>query len=253
MWASTMGVLLHRLRRTGWRRLWRADAVLVPAVLAFSSFAILGGQSYGGEAILRVVLYSTIGCAAVLGPALAGVARRRPASAVRRRLGLGAGVAWVLVTAAVATQATYGTWSINQIRAEDVAAAQWLADEHPDALVVPVLWDWPGRISFDYEGYSSANADVDASLNALLLELAETEDIDAQAPTLATLRQVVESRPAAEIYLVTTASMRAWDAYYQEYEPGTYAALIAEVRASSDWELVREDGDLQVFAWRVPS
>ena len=46
-----------------WRSLGR---VAVPAVLAFSPFVVLGVQSYGGEAIYRVFLFSAPWCALLI-------------------------------------------------------------------------------------------------------------------------------------------------------------------------------------------
>ncbi|MGY2078725.1 hypothetical protein [Modestobacter sp. SYSU DS0657] len=246
-WLSTLLVLAARQHRIGWRRLFRSEGVLVPGIVAFAPFAILGGQSYGGEAVLRVVLYSTIGCAVVLGPALARLLARptgRTGSAVPAAAGV-----WVLVVVALASQTTYGTWSLNLIRPADVAAARWLAEEHPDDLVIPVLWNWPGRIAFDYQRYSGENATTDASLDSLLRVLATETGQDPDEPTLDALAQVVRARPASGVWLVTTGTMRTWDEYYREFVPGSYAQLLADVEDSPDWELVRTDGDVRVWAW----
>ncbi len=52
-----------------WRR---RRPVLALAIVAFSSFGLLLGQSYGGEAIFRVYLYSLLGCAILIAPAVVG-------------------------------------------------------------------------------------------------------------------------------------------------------------------------------------
>ncbi|WP_235738051.1 hypothetical protein [Nocardioides alcanivorans] len=59
VWAATALVLGLRLLR---RRPWAVEAVV-----AFSPLALLLAQSYGGEAILQVALYSLAGCAALSG------------------------------------------------------------------------------------------------------------------------------------------------------------------------------------------
>jgi hypothetical protein len=239
MWGATLLVLLARVRRLGWWRGWRSPEVTVPAVLAFSSFVILGGQSYGGEAVLRVVLYSTLGCSAVLGPALLTALRGRAVL-------VGAATVWTVVLAAVTAQASFGQWPVNLMRSEDVAAATWLSEDAQGSVVIPVLWDWPGLFS-DYDRYVDATVEEEGSLNILLAIQAAQAHTDPRTPTLQALNQIVARHPDRTSYVVFTSTMRAWDEYYGEFTPGSYQKLLDDLGTSPEWALVRHEGDLWVF------
>ncbi|KQO62399.1 hypothetical protein [Curtobacterium sp. Leaf261] len=69
VWGATLVTVVVGLRpnRFGGNRI-RRWMTLRLAILAFAPFALLAGQSYGGEAIFRVFLYSLPGCAILLAP-----------------------------------------------------------------------------------------------------------------------------------------------------------------------------------------
>jgi hypothetical protein len=246
MWLSTAAVLVARLHRRGWRRPWRHTEVVVPAVLAFSPIALLGGQSYGGEAINRVILYSCLGCAVVLGPALASALQRRLLPAL-------AAVVWTVVAVGLAVHASFTQWPMSDVRDEDVAAARWLAEEAPDATVIPVVFTWPGRVWLDYERYSVREPEKDASLDGLLtVQAGEAAPPNGADISVGRLEEIVWQRPEDPAYVVFTGSMRARDAYYATYAPGAYQQLLDGLRSDPDWEPVRHEGDLWVFQFVAP-
>jgi hypothetical protein len=247
MWLSTLGVLLARVRRAGWRDSWRPDGAVIPFVLAFSPFALLAAQSYGGEAVLRVTLYSTVGCAAVLGPALAGAMQRT-------KLAVAGAALWTVVLVGVAAQASFGSWYLNYLRPEDVSAARWLSAEHPDALVVPVIADWPGRGWID-AGNGTTGEDVTLD-NALRRQAFYTHQPLDQSLTVdaGKLAQVAaQEAEGAPVYVVFTAAMRAYDAYYATYAPGGYQGLLDDLSARPDWTVARHEGDLWVLTYTGPA
>jgi hypothetical protein len=246
MWLSTLAVLAARLRTLGWRRPWRHTEVLVPAVMAFSPIALLGGQSYGGEAINRVILYSCLGCAAVLGPALASALQRRLVPAL-------AAAAWAVVAVALAVQASFTQWPMNVVRDEDVAASRWLATETPDANVIPVVFTWPGRVWLDYERYYVVEPGKDASLDGILqVQGGPTAPPNGARASVGRLEQIAWQRPEDPAYVVFSSSMRARDAYYATFAPGTYEDLLEGLRSDPDWRVVRQEGDLWVFQFVAP-
>ncbi|MGY1709478.1 hypothetical protein ACI8AC_08210 [Geodermatophilus sp. SYSU D00758] len=248
MWLSTLAVLAVRLHRGGWRRAWRNTDVLVPAAFAFSPIALLGGQNYGGEAINRVILYSCLGCAVVLGPALVSLLQRRV-------LPYAAAVLWTAVIAGLAAQASFNQWFMNVVRSEDISAARFLAEEHPDANVIPVVFTWPGRAWLDYERYFLAEPDKDGTLDGIVSDavLAEgTIQPNGFDISVDQLEDLVWTRPEDPAYVVFSASMRARDAYYSTYEEGTYEDLLDGLSTDPDWRLVRQSGDLYVFQFVAP-
>jgi hypothetical protein len=242
MWGATLVVLAQRARRVGWKRGWRSADVLVPGVIAFSPMLLLAGQNYGGEANLRVTLYSALGCCAVLGPALAGALRRRALVAL-------AAAAWTVVAVACAAQSFYGLWSVTLIRSEDVAAARWLAVEHPDAVVIPMINVWPGRTSVDYERFIGPFTRLEPGLDEILRADGELDESSSVPLSPDVVAQVAQSQPERTTYVVFTETMRQYSAYYATYSPGNYAATLRGLSASPEWELARHQNGVRVFRY----
>jgi len=242
MWGSTFAVLAHRSVRLGGRRGWRRPEVLVPAAIVFSPFLMLAGQNYGGEATLRVTLYSAIGCAATLGPALAG--------ALRRRAAVVAVSGWMILAVALTSQSSFSLWSVSLMRPEDVQAARWLADQRADADVVPVVTNWPGRTSVNYERFIGPLATLEPGLDYLLMPRSPGEgQKPLTIPLSADIVTQVAQKNQADTYVVFSASMRAYDAYYATYTAGSYDATLTSLADRPDWTLVRHQDDLWVFQY----
>jgi hypothetical protein len=87
------------------------------ALLAAGPFCLLFGQNYGGEAVLRVLLFSLPWCAALIAWALATI--ERP---VRRAL---AALAVCGVAAALFVPAFYGQEELNQMPTNEVNASEY--------------------------------------------------------------------------------------------------------------------------------
>jgi len=161
-----------------------------------------------------------------------------------------------VVVVALAAQSSFGQWSSNLVRPEDVAAASWLATEAPDANVIPVVFNWPGRVWLDYPRYFGYDSEADTSLDGLAPQQAAASGAPVRANafpmTVAQVEDIVQARPGAPTYVVFTASMRARDAYYSTFAPGSYQSLLDGLRTSPDWRAVRHDGDLWVFQYAAP-
>jgi hypothetical protein len=248
VWGSTLAVLTRRAVRLGWGRLWRSPDVLVPAAISFSPFLLLGGQNYGGEAILRVTLYSTVGCCAVLGPALANAMRKRAAVAA-------AAAAWTAVVVASTAQSSYTLWSVNRLHPEDVAAAQWLVREYPDSAVVPVTGDWPGRTSVDYERYVRPFATLEPDLDEIArTQLPPAERINSPSIPLSPqlLADAARLHPKQATFVVFTETMREFDAYYATFTPGSFQGTLRTLRTNPEWQLAWHQGGAWVFRYLGP-
>jgi hypothetical protein len=246
VWGSTLAVLAARGLRMGWKRGWRSPDVLVPAAIAFSPFVLLAGQNYGGEANLRVTLYSVLGCAAVLGPALATALRRRAAVAL-------AAAVWTAVVVAATAQAANGMWWVNLIRSEDVATARWLVHEDPDAEVIPLIAAWPGRTSVDYERYIGPFTLLEPGLDEIIRDGSDLDPAASIPLSPDVVTEIARADAGTTTYVVSTGTMRHYDAYYATYSPGDYAATLQGLAADPEWEVVRQVGDVQVFRYLGPA
>jgi hypothetical protein len=243
MWGTTLLVLVRRVARLGWSRGWRSSQVLVPGAIAFSPFLLLAAQDYGGEATLRVTLYSTLGCSAVLGPALADAVRRRAGSVVTA-------VAWSVLLLAVTTASGYALWSVDLIHPEDVAAARWLAQRPGDPVVVPAIAVWPGRTSIDYVRFVGRSSAIEPGLDQLIHYEQRFQDTPSIPLSPGLAMEIAQIHPTRPTYVVFTASMRAYDAYYATYTPGSYEATLLGLARDQQWQLVRHQDDLWVFLYR---
>jgi hypothetical protein len=137
------------------------------------------------------------------------------------------------------------------MRPEDVQAATWLAQQHADSAVLPVVTDWPGRTSVDYERFIGPLATLEPGLD-YLLTTTPTAGARPSSPSITLTPDVVThvaEENKATTYVVFPASMRAYDAYYATYTPGSYEATLSGLAARPDWQLVRHQGDLWVFVY----
>jgi hypothetical protein len=99
-------------------------------VLAVSPMVVIFGQNYGGEASLRIILFASPWCSALIAWALATIARRR-----RRWILTGAVVAGF---AALFVPAFLGQEELNIVSSAEVQASAWFYD-HARAGTVLVL------------------------------------------------------------------------------------------------------------------
>jgi hypothetical protein len=108
----------------------------VVAVLAFSPFVILFGQSYGGEAIYRVFLFSSPWCALLIATRIEQL--RLPA--LRRSLAV------VLPAAAIllGVQGSYGPVAVDTYTADELNASVWLYAHAPrGSYLLPAATNFP--------------------------------------------------------------------------------------------------------------
>ncbi|MGZ6777158.1 MAG: hypothetical protein ACXVGD_21690 [Blastococcus sp.] len=245
MWLSTGLVLLARSVRAGWRYFWRDPFVLVPGTIAFTPIVLLGGQNYGGEAILRVTLYSTVGCCAVLGPALVTALERRVVTAL-------AAAVWAVVLVASTAQSSYTMWSVSLIQPEDVAAARWLATDHPYADVIPMINAWPGRTAVDYARFVGPLAALQPGVDELMRSQSKLTDVARLPLTPDAVTEIAQLHPRTETFLVVTENMRMYDEYYATFTQGSFDATLYGLVMRPDWEVVRHVNGLWVLRYLGP-
>jgi hypothetical protein len=218
---------------SSWRRIGQ---VAVPALLAFAPFGLLVAQSYGGEAIFRVVLFSSPWCALLIGML---VLRRRwlpgvvalPASAVALAL---------LVVGSV--QATHGPLSVYAFSRDEVAAAQHLyTHAEPGSDIVLVADNFPTRLTANYGAYYyGANSDhalvrVDDRLG--LFELTDEGAL--------TFDRRFDDRIAS--YLVFSPSMTTYLEYFGYMPADTVDTLKRQIDRSPRWQLFYRVGEVVIY------
>lgn len=137
------------------RLLRRGDGrALVIGPLAISSVILVFGQSYGGEAILRVILFSLPWCAMLVYYAIAP----RSGQWRMRRMPLVAATLGALV--ALFIPSYFGQTELNIMPSDEVAASQYLyAHGQAGSLIMGAAPNFPTRYGGTYDRFTPADTD----------------------------------------------------------------------------------------------
>ena len=150
MWLLALAAIARRRRTLG--------RVAIPALLAFSPFVILLAQSYGGEAIYRVYMFSAPWCALLIAWALCEL--RAPlwrwlCIVVICALALFAGL-----------QGLYGPARVYAFTPAELASSLWLYGHVPyDSLIVLPIDDFPQMEAYDYNAFNVERLPADVQLD----------------------------------------------------------------------------------------
>jgi hypothetical protein len=233
--------------------LWRRKRPMIgPSIVAFSSFGLLLGQNYGGEAIFRVYLYALLGCAILIAPAVvAGVDRNRvgPRAAVARAIA-------VLGLSGVSLAGLHGyvaLWPmVLETRAQvDLMNSITTGADVRTRLVMMRLGGLPTRLNADY-------ADV-VYFNPYFDETIAYDLWDGQDPDLAERKKNFPAendidilndnatREAYMAYLMFSEQSNKALRYYGDYRPEAIGILQDALRNSPNWSVFYEDGATLVF------
>lgn len=224
-----------------WRRVGMPWAA---AIIAFSSMMLLGGQSYGGEAIFRVFLYSLPGCAVLIA---AVAASAFDLSGIRRRATLGA-VWLVSVVAIVASmQGYFGGWSYVTMTRTQLEQSRWLLAKDPDGATITVMAPagWPERPTADYVGHALADSGYDKPLVFLKNSLSVGFPTDRDMARL----ELLARSGGNPLYLVLPRQTGTYSDYYGLFRDGAVQLLIDKLSTRSHWVRVIDDEDTVVFSY----
>lgn len=233
-----------------WRR---RRPVLAVSIVAFSSFGLLLGQSYGGEAIFRVYLYSLLGCAVLIAPAVVGAVDR--IGARTRRWPAAAAAALGMTAAAVAGLHGYvALWPmVVETRAQvDLMQAYTSGADIRTRFVMMRLGGMPSRLNASYADVTRFNPYFDEPVSYDLWDGRDPNlpELKAKFPTeedLKTLNDEVTSGGYMVYVMFTEQSNKAIN-YYGDFKPEAVGIVQDALRRSPKWTLIHEDGETRV--WR---
>lgn len=209
------------------------------AVMLFAGFAFVLGQSYGGEVILRVYLYSVIPASVLIAVPLT---RRLQAAWV-------GAVTWLLVVTLTAGQAYYGAWFVNKMAPADVQiGGELLGQVQPPAFTRPVIPNWPIRSTANDVQFRGQLWNYD---DWLWFSSVAGSDFSSEADFKA-LEAALTSGAYVPVYLMVSEAMYAWNDYYQTFPPGAMERLTSELLVRPGWQLVRSDGQTMAFQYVGP-
>ncbi len=229
MWVGALLALaLLRQRRS-------LGKVAIPAALAFSPFLILGAQSYGGEAIYRVYLFSAPWCALLIAQALSTVSlpRRLPV-----RWPLAGAVSLAVLFAGL--QGLYGPVPVDAFTRSELNASSWLYAHAPrGSMIVLPVDNFPALDVADYSAYDLELMPSDPQLGASWLD---EGNLSAVQTWIATLGHSTG-------YLVVSRSMSASATYYGA--PRGYHRLVATVPTALRTAVVYHNADVTIYRLSV--
>lgn len=215
-----------------WRR---RRPFLIPSVVAFSSLGLLAGQSYGGEAVFRVYLYSIVGCSVLIAPyVLRALTVRGEAVAPR------AGLVFLAVLAAGGLQGYYGLWHLVVTYPSQVPFAEKVLGEvqPPAAFRTPYLSAaLLTRVSAAYVPFALADKNFDSPL------VVDSPDFYEGFPNRGQFEELTASALEGwgDTYFVFSTQSTLATYYYGYLPEGSVEEFVAMLRASADWNVVAED------------
>ena len=219
MWLLALAAVALRRRALG--------RVVIPAALAFSPFLILGAQSYGGEAIYRVFLFSAPWCALLIAGALCEL--RLPFRWV-----LAGGVSLVALFAGL--QGLYGPVRVNAFTPAEVNASRWLYGHVPHgSLIVLPQENFPMLETADYNDYDLQVMPADPQIGQSWMNEDDLPQVESWIAGLG----------HQTAYIVVSRSMNSSADYYGA--PKGYAELVSTIPTALRGSVIYRNADATIY------
>jgi hypothetical protein len=217
----------------------RLGLVAVPAVLGFTPFALLLAQSYGGEAIYRVYLFSAPWCAYLVASM---VLRWRW---MPRAVGLPAAAVALTGAMLACLQGAHGQLVFNQFTRSEVQAANFIySHAPPHSSIVLAMANFPTRLTAQYPEFAGGpNNDLDL-VDHLDLEGRPLDDED--LPQIDAYFQSLSPEPA---YLVISPSMKNFAHFFGYLPDGAMDNLRTTISRSPDFSVFYRNQDTVIYLY----
>lgn len=204
-------------------------------VLALSPFFVLFGQSYGGEASLRIILFASPWCAALISWGLATVVRQR----VRWALTMFVAV----VFTALFVPSFLGEEELNIVSPAEVRASEWFYyHARPGTVLVLAAPGFPYRYGATYPEFLGPEGD--ANPNLLTAPVFVGHQLGAtQVPYIA--ERIREYSPHG--YIAFGRDETTYAEVFRVTPPGALAHLEAAVAKSRSFRLWYANKDIQIY------
>ncbi|MCZ0727174.1 hypothetical protein [Mycolicibacterium iranicum] len=233
--------------------MWRRKRpVLTLAILAFSSFGLLLGQSYGGEAIFRVYLYSILGCALLIAPAVVAAI-----DGVRGRARLPARTAAVLGVTGASVAGLHGYVALWPMVFETRPQIDLMETLTRDAdlrtrVVMVRLGGMPTRLNASYVDLTLFNSYFDEPLdyarwNPSDPTVAERKATFPDEDDLMTLDAEI-TEDASVVYMVFSEQSNKAIWYYGDFRADAVEDIEKYLSRKPQWTLIYQNGETKV--WR---
>jgi hypothetical protein len=223
LWGLAFAGAVFRLRR-GFR-----DASYV--LLAIAPFSLVVANSYGGEILLRIYLFSL----PLMVFFAAALFYTTPDSGMSRKMTMAvAGVSLVLLGTFLFTR--YGNERMDYMTYAEVDGVHYLYSIAPPNSLLISGWD-DGPLQFqDYEKYNYASL-ADLPPNAIT-----TQDVNV-------IVRFIESQQYSDTYLIITRSQKAALDLSSGLQPGALDRLEHVLLRSGKFKLMYSNSDAQIFKY----
>jgi hypothetical protein len=235
VWLATLWATVRLLRRG---LLLRAASFVA---LAVAPAAVAFGQNYGGEASLRIILFSGPWCAALIAWALLTIARPR--------LRLAVIAATACLFAGLFVVSYLGQEELNIVSASEVSASEWFYDHaERGSVLVLAAPGFPYRLGASYPEFRGPEGD--ANPNLLTEPIFRGRALgDSQVPAIA--QRIHQYSPHG--YIAFTRDETTFAEVFRITPPGALGQLEAAVARSRMFRLAYANADAQIFQLVSPA
>ena len=220
---------------------WRTGRrhTLGAAIIAFSAFGLLLGQGYGGEAIFRVYLYSLLGCALLIAPALMALLARRRRGTLGRLMA-GTTMVGILAASLASLYAFFALWPIvYETRSQTELVAELVDGSEPGTRFMMMAGSgMPTRTTAHYAPLTRANPYFD---NPMDLETQVAYDVFPTDQDLEYLNWMANQHEFPTYLMFSPQSAHRME-YYGFYNPDAERKLKAALDGEKSWKKVYDDG-----------
>lgn len=230
LWASAAAGALILARRGLARR------ALPVAILAAAPFAVIFGQNYGGEASLRVMLFTSPWMATLAAWAIAGFRRSAVRAVLLGALALGFAAAFV--------PSYFGAEEINSMPKGQVVASQYFYDHaEPHSVLLLSGPNFPVRYGGNYREFAGPQSDFDPNL----LRVDRFRYRDLGAGDIGDVVSLIHQY-AGMGYIVFSTSQLEYAKVFQLTAPNALNHLETAVSRSPYFTLWFKNGDTRIYA-----
>jgi hypothetical protein len=221
-WLST-AIIVVRARRS-------AGRVILPALLAATPFVVVVGQSYGGEAIYRVFLFSAPWCSLLLADSI-----YRWRSQVRR---FAVTLVVLVVALGLSLQGLYGPVAVDTFSQAEVTAGLWLYQHsRPGSHLIMAADNFPLRDVANTQRYTveAIPDDPQAGVGGDYVKSTDLSSVDGWVAGL--------HKPS---YLVFSRSMLTYAGFYNAPN-GIPTPLRKVEHTPAAWQRIYSQGGVNIF------
>ena len=231
------------------RRLWAGRSVLLLVILGASPALVAVGQSYGGEAVFRIYLFSLPWVAVLAASALEPRSDRRPLWAAGR-IGL---VLAVIVGLFITV--FYGAEELYRVRAGEIAASRHFYDQaEPGSVLTLAAPNFPTRVGARYDQFRSGGDNL-PSLLATVKDFQHRMLGEDDLPAIGDFvdEYVTGATAPGGRYLVLSTGQEVFAEVLGLTPPGSLANLDRALAASPSWEVFYRNQDAVIYRSLTPS